>query len=68
MAAARKKHPGLDDEFRRGEFSTLKQWLNQNVHKPGKSMDSKPLIKMATGMDLTIAPYMSYLKKKYVEL
>ena len=68
MAAARKKHPGLDDEFRRGEFSTLKQWLNQNVHKPGKSMDSKPLIKKATGMDLTIVPYMDYLKKKYMEL
>lgn len=66
MAAAQKEHPHLEDEFRRGQFATLKHWLNHNVHRFGKTMDSKPLIRQATGTDLTIKPYMDYLKIKYL--
>jgi len=27
---------GLDDDFRRGEFSRLKSWLNERIHRPGR--------------------------------
>src|SRR5262249_43364271 len=36
MEQARTDLPGLEDDFRRGEFGRLKGWLNEKIHRPGQ--------------------------------
>ena len=43
MNAARAQLPGLEDDFARGEFGRLKHWLNEKVHRPGRSYRSSEL-------------------------
>ena len=43
MEQARKDLGDLDDDFRRGEFSPLKGWLNEKVHRPGQRLRANDL-------------------------
>ena len=62
------EHPEILDEMRRGEFGTLHNWLRENVYQHGRKYTPQELIKRVTGQDLTIEPYIRYLKRKYGEL
>jgi carboxypeptidase Taq len=68
MAQAKKDLSGLEDDFRRGEFSRLKTWLNENIHRHGQRYRAKDLCKRITGESLRHAPLVDYLKAKYGEL
>lgn len=68
MAAARRHLPGLDDDFRRGDFGRLKGWLNENVHRPGMRWRAGDLCQRVTGSPLDHRPLVSYLKAKYAPL
>jgi carboxypeptidase Taq len=68
MDAAKAKFPGLEDDFRRGEFSRLKTWLNQEVHSRGRAYRSEELCKIVTGQGLSHTALMKYLNGKYGEL
>lgn len=63
--AASQAHPNLSHEFKDGNFSNLKNWLQQNLHKNGKKFTGLEVLKMATQEEFTIDPYMNYLKKKF---
>jgi carboxypeptidase Taq len=58
-------HPGIPSETRKGEFGTLLGWLRENVHRHGAKFTPSELVQRATGRDLTIEPYMSYLWGKF---
>ncbi|WP_214887571.1 carboxypeptidase M32 [Exiguobacterium sp. s142] len=49
-----------------GEFGPIKQWLETNVHRHGKSLTPNELIKQVTGGDISVRPLVRYLTKKYV--
>jgi carboxypeptidase Taq len=68
MAAARAQLRGLEDDFVRGEFGRLKGWLNDKVHKPGRSYRSDDLCRRVTGEGLRHEPLISYLREKYGRL
>lgn len=68
MDAARSNLPGLDDDFRRGEFGRLKGWLTEKVHRHGQRWRANELCKRATGNDLSPKPFLNYLKAKYEPL
>jgi carboxypeptidase Taq len=55
----------LSTEIKEGKFANLKTWLEQNLHKYGKKFTGLEVLKMATKKNLTIDPYMAYLKKKF---
>ncbi len=57
--------PNLSAEIKEGNFASLKGWLGQNLHKYGKKFTGLEVLKMATKKDLTIDPYMAYLRKKF---
>ncbi|WP_148697643.1 carboxypeptidase M32 [Silvanigrella aquatica] len=63
--AAEKAIPNLSSQFKEGHFSPLKNWLEQNLHKYGKKFKGLEVLKRATQKDLTIEPYMNYLRKKF---
>lgn len=68
MNAARSQLPGLEDGFVRGEFAPLKQWLNEKVHRPGRSFRSSELCRRVTGQGLRHGPLIEYLRDKYGRL
>jgi carboxypeptidase Taq len=66
--AALKAHPEIIGEMETGEFSTLRSWLRENVHRYGRKLTATEIMERATGRHLEIDPYMRYLRKKYGEL
>lgn len=65
---ARASHPQIDDEMARGEFDTLRNWLQQNVYRHGSKFTADELVERVTGGPLTIGPYVSYLQSKFGEI
>jgi len=62
---ALKAHPEIPNEMKQGKFSTLHSWLTQNIYRHGRKYTAPELVKRVTGADLTIQPYINYLKTKY---
>lgn len=65
---ARQDLGDLDSSFRAGEFSSLKQWLNQKIHSQGQRYRSAELCQRITGKPLSHEPLLSYLTRKYEPL
>lgn len=64
MQQARKEMP-LDEQFRNGEFSPLKSWLNENIHSKGKLWSAEELCEQITGETLNVKHFVNYAKDKY---
>jgi carboxypeptidase Taq len=59
-----KQIPDLPARLARGEFLTLKKWLNENVHKHGKRYRADELCRKLTGAPLSADPLMRHLEGK----
>jgi len=57
--------PNLEDQFRKGEFGALLDWLREKIHAHGKKYKPQELVQMVTGSKIDPAPYMRYLSKKF---
>jgi carboxypeptidase Taq len=68
MEQARTDLPGLEDDFRKGEFGRLKSWLTEKVHRWGRRFSAGELCRRATGRPLSHKPLIKYLNGKYQEL
>jgi len=66
--SALKTYPGIPEDMRRGNLEKLHAWFNENVCQHGSKFTAPELVSMATGSDLSIDPYIRYLKSKYGEL
>jgi len=64
-AAALRAHPDIPNEIRAGEFTTLRQWLTENLYRHGRKFKPAEIVAHATGEPMTIKPYMAYLRGKY---
>ncbi len=58
-------HPDRDDDIRRGEFSSLLEWLRTNVHQYGRKYEPQELVMKATGTAVDPEPYLRYLEGKF---
>lgn len=65
FAAAKTALGDLEGDFRKGEFSRLKNWLVQNVHAHGQNLPARKLVVQASGKELSHADLMDYLTKKF---
>lgn len=65
---AKKELGDLDEQFARGEFSNLKQWLNEKIHQHGQRYRAEKLVEVVTGKPLSHRHSMDYLKTKYEQL
>lgn len=68
FATALKAHPEIPDEIIKGKFDTLHNWLIENIYKHGRKYTEPELVKRVTGSDISIDPYIAYLKTKYGKL
>ncbi len=58
----------LDEQFERGEFGLLREWLRENVHRHGRAFTPQELLQRVTGSGMDAAPYLGYLERKLGEL
>jgi carboxypeptidase Taq len=68
FAAAVKAHPGIPGEIARGEFSTLHDWLRENIYRHGRKFTPDEIVRRATGGPMSMRPYLDYLRGKYGKL
>lgn len=60
--------PDYKGYIARGSFKEIKGWMGENVHKHGNLYDPADLIKVITGDELRIDPFLDYLDEKYSKL
>ena len=58
----------LDEQFERGEFAPLREWLGSHVHRYGRVFTPQELLQRAVGGGMDPAPYLGYLERKLGEL
>ena len=69
MQAAEKDLPSLETDIAAGNFSGLKSWLNEKIHKSGSLHPSgDDLMRAATGSPLDPSVFLQYLTEKYTAL
>ena len=56
--------PGLEDEFRKGEFGSLLAWLRKNIHSTGREFSAGDLCRRVTGKPLEAEPLLRHLEGK----
>ncbi len=60
--------PYYKEKIVEGSFAEMRNWLSENVHKYGNLYDAADLIKVITGDELRIEPFLNYLNEKYSNL
>ncbi len=60
-------HPEIPSQIGRGEFDTLLRWLRENIYRHGAKFTADELVHRVTGGELTIEPYVAYLRGKFLE-
>jgi carboxypeptidase Taq len=58
----------LDEQFERGEFGSLREWLGENVHRHGRAFTPQELLQRITGSGMDAGPYLGYLERKLGDL
>jgi carboxypeptidase Taq len=62
---AREDLGDLDEQFARGEFARLREWLSEHVYRHGSRYPPRELLRRVTGSDLDPDPYLRYLHTKF---
>lgn len=67
-SAMEKEIKNLPQLIGKGDFSKVRLWLNNKVHKHGSTFLADQIIKKATGQGLNPEIYTSYLRQKYSKI
>jgi carboxypeptidase Taq len=65
MATLRRDFPDLDKRLARGDFLTVKKWLNEKIHRHGRRYSASELCRRVSGETLNPEHFGNYLKDKY---
>lgn len=60
--------PNLDSEIEAGRLTVLTRWLNQKIHRWGRTFTADHLVRRVTGSSLSPEPFLSYLETKFGKL
>ncbi len=58
----------LEGEIEAGRLIVLTQWLNQKIHRWGRTFTADQLARRVTGRELSPEPFLTYLENKYGEI
>ncbi|ACB75193.1 carboxypeptidase M32 [Opitutus terrae] len=64
-AHVRRLRPGLEEEFARGEFGWLLDWLRREVHAQGRRYAMPELVRRITGEEFSPRFLVDYLRERY---
>ena len=59
---ARGELTDLDAQLEAGELGPLRDWLRERIHRHGKRLEVRDLIRSATGRELDAGPYLAYAR------
>ena len=59
---------GWSDDLEKGKPDVVMKWLRERVQRFGSLYDPKELVKRVTGSELTVEPFIHYLKERHSEL
>jgi carboxypeptidase Taq len=62
---ARRELGDLEDQFARGEFGQLREWLREHIYRHGSIYPPRELLERLTGSQLDPEPYLNYLQTKF---
>jgi carboxypeptidase Taq len=62
---ARAELGDLQEQFARGEFAPLREWLTEHVYRHGRKFQPQELLHRITGGDIDAKPYLAYLQEKF---
>jgi carboxypeptidase Taq len=65
FVAAEKQLGSLEEQFARGEFAPLREWLRDNVHRHGMRWPVAALVERATGEEPEPAYLVESLRRRY---
>jgi carboxypeptidase Taq len=65
FSTAQQQLPDIWQRVRAGDFSTLLDWLRENIHRHGQRYRADDLVKRVTGQPLSIEPFMAYVRNKF---
>jgi len=60
--------PDLYDQFARGEFAPLREWMRTRIHVHGAKFFPEELTMKVAGEPINPRPFLDYLKQKYSEI
>lgn len=63
--AVKEKFPSLENDFSRGEFGRLRDWLRVEVHSRGRRENLFDLTRRVCGAELDAAPLLAYLRERH---
>jgi carboxypeptidase Taq len=62
---ARTELGDLEEQFARGEFSQLREWLSEQIYRHGSRYPPPELLRRVTGSGIDSEPYLKYLHAKF---
>jgi carboxypeptidase Taq len=65
LAEAYGRQHALEEEIKRGEFSSLATWLRSHVHQSGHRLSAEESIRHATGDGLEIASFLHHIGRTH---
>ncbi len=65
---ARAELADLEDQIAAGQLTVLTKWLNQKIHRWGRTFTVDHLIRRVTGGTLSPEPFLAYVERKYAQL
>ena len=60
--------PDLYDQFERGEFHALREWLRENLHRHGRKFTPAETLQRLVGGPIDVGPYVKYLTNKLTDI
>jgi carboxypeptidase Taq len=60
--------PQIADEIGRGEFATLRGWLEETIYRHGRKFQPNEIVQRVTGEPIQSRSYVAYLKRKFGEI
>jgi carboxypeptidase Taq len=60
-----KEMPDFRDRIRAGEVLAIREWLREKIHRHGKMLTPKEIVRSVTGEDINAKYLVSYLHEKY---
>jgi carboxypeptidase Taq len=58
--------PDLYDQFERGEFAALREWLRDRLHRHGRKFNPAETLEKVVGGPIDPEPYLRYLREKHL--
>jgi carboxypeptidase Taq len=68
FSAFSKKYPDWEKRVENGDLAFVREWLQQNIHRWGRTYNADELAKKVVGKPISADAYCSYLKKKYAQI